>query len=121
MQEGLKAVIGAADLDACSSRVNALTGLRCLRKGSSRMSVPVKWFTPAVKGHLDGIDDIYEMSPLGRGIESESNPSDGLSREGLRDEWTRQQGYSLAELPGYRFPVPRDAIFVWGSGAVTLG
>ena len=34
-------------------------------------------------------------------IESEANPSDGLSRAGLLDEWTLQQGWLLmpAELP----------------------
>ena len=29
-------------------------------------------------------------------IDSESNPSDGLSRDGLRDRWTLQQQWSLA-------------------------
>ena len=30
-------------------------------------------------------------------IDSESNPSDGLSRAGLSDEWTQQQGWSLTD------------------------
>ena len=60
MQKGLKAVIGAADLDACSGKVNALTYLRFLMEGFSRMSVPAKWFTPAVKDHLDGIDELLK-------------------------------------------------------------
>ena len=31
-------------------------------------------------------------------IDSSSNPSDGLSRDGLGDEWTRQQDWNLAEV-----------------------
>ena len=38
-------------------------------------------------------------------IDSHSNPSDGLSRDGLEDEWTRAQGWSLREVP-----VPPDAL-----------
>lgn len=34
-------------------------------------------------------------------IDSHSNPSDGLSRDGLKDSWTLQQGWNLAE---YSFP-----------------
>ena len=32
-------------------------------------------------------------------IPSDSNPSDGLSRDGLRDEWTLKQAWQLGELP----------------------
>ena len=32
-------------------------------------------------------------------IDSESNPADGLSRDGIRDEWTRMQGWKLMEAP----------------------
>ena len=32
-------------------------------------------------------------------IDSDSNPADGLSRDGLLDEWTRKQGWILAEYP----------------------
>ena len=31
-------------------------------------------------------------------IDSKSNPSDGLSRKGLADEWTIAQGWKLVEL-----------------------
>ena len=51
-------------------------------------------------------------------IDSESNPSDGLSREGLDDRWTRRQGYSPAALPGHHFPNPRDDIFQWAQGCL---
>ena len=30
-------------------------------------------------------------------IDSKSNPADGLSRDGLQDQWTRQQGWQLSE------------------------
>ena len=36
-------------------------------------------------------------------IDSDSNPSDGLSRLGCEDPWTVQQGWSLAEIPS-EFP-----------------
>ena len=32
-------------------------------------------------------------------VDSESNPSDGLSRQGLEDPWTLLQGWTLAEYP----------------------
>ena len=32
-------------------------------------------------------------------IDSDSNPADGLSRDGLEDVWTRAQRWSLAEAP----------------------
>ena len=32
-------------------------------------------------------------------IDSDSNPADGLSRDGLQDEWTLNQGWDLAEYP----------------------
>ena len=40
-------------------------------------------------------------------IDSDSNPSDGLSRAGLADEWTREQGWALAEgiLPPWDEPL----------------
>ena len=31
-------------------------------------------------------------------IDSESNPADGLSRDGLSDEWTCKQQWSLSEF-----------------------
>ena len=39
-------------------------------------------------------------------IDSASNPADGLSRDGLKDEWTLKQGWSLAEIP-----YPHDLLF----------
>ncbi len=38
-------------------------------------------------------------------IDSESNPADGLSRDGLSDEWTCQQQWSLSE---FAFPPALD-------------
>ena len=31
-------------------------------------------------------------------IDSDSNPADGLSRDGVTDEWTTQQGWKLHDL-----------------------
>ena len=31
-------------------------------------------------------------------VDSDSNPSDGLSRDGLSDAWTTQQGWALSEV-----------------------
>ena len=31
-------------------------------------------------------------------IDSDSNPADGLSRDGVDDEWTKQQGWDLVDL-----------------------
>ena len=39
-------------------------------------------------------------------VDSDSNPSDGLSRDGLCDEWTLRQGWDLYELP----PLEWDAL-----------
>ena len=36
-------------------------------------------------------------------IDSASNPSDGLSRDGVRDEWTIKQGWDLTEIPPTAF------------------
>ena len=32
-------------------------------------------------------------------IDSVSKPADGLSRDGVRDQWTAQQGWDLTEVP----------------------
>ena len=32
-------------------------------------------------------------------IDSDSNPADGLSRDGLQEEWTLNQGWDFAEYP----------------------
>ena len=31
-------------------------------------------------------------------VDTDSNPADGLSRDGLLDEWTRKQGWTLQEF-----------------------
>ena len=31
-------------------------------------------------------------------IDSESNPADGLSRDGVEDTWTKKQGWALTDL-----------------------
>ena len=31
-------------------------------------------------------------------IDSDSNPADGLSRDGVEDEWTKKQGWDLVDL-----------------------
>ena len=36
-------------------------------------------------------------------IDSASNPSDGLSRDGVLDEWTIEQGWDLTEIPPTAF------------------
>ena len=36
-------------------------------------------------------------------IDSASNPSDGLSRDGVLDEWTIEQGWDLIEIPPTAF------------------
>ena len=46
-------------------------------------------------------------------IDSESNPSDGLSRLGIHDPWTRQQGYSLRDVNADSFPQCQADIFAW--------
>ena len=45
-------------------------------------------------------------------VDSKSNPADGLSRDGIADEWTARQGYSLHELPSFLPPASSD-IFRW--------
>ena len=41
-------------------------------------------------------------------IDSASNPSDGLSRDGVRDEWTIKQGWDLTEIPPTAFQKVAD-------------
>ena len=36
-------------------------------------------------------------------VDSSSNPADGLSRDGVRDEWTLRQGWELTEFPPSAF------------------
>ena len=36
-------------------------------------------------------------------IDSDSNPADGLSRDGVSDQWTMSQGWELTELPPMAF------------------
>ena len=36
-------------------------------------------------------------------IDSASNPADGLSRDGIKDKWTLEQGWELQELPPEAF------------------
>ena len=58
-------------------------------------------------------------------VDSMSNPSDGLSRLGVRDPWTQAQGWKLAEAVGDKFPRPSSCPFQtaldlvhWGVSAV---
>ena len=37
-------------------------------------------------------------------IDSASNPSDGLSRDGIKDEWTARQNWAVSELQPLHFP-----------------
>ena len=37
------------------------------------------------------------------GIDSASNPADGLSRDGIRDQWTLKQGWEITEIPPEEF------------------
>jgi hypothetical protein len=52
-------------------------------------------------GHIAAIAQLRLLqlgaSPWFEWIDSHSNPSDGLSRDGLEDEWTLKQGWSLGE------------------------
>jgi len=36
-------------------------------------------------------------------IDSASNPADGLSRDGIKDQWTLEQGWELQEIPPEAF------------------
>ena len=36
-------------------------------------------------------------------VDSASNPADGLSRDGVKDEWTLKQGWDLTEVPPAAF------------------
>ena len=47
-------------------------------------------------------------------IDSDSNPADGLSREGLQDQWSLQQGWTLSEpeFPAALFPDAFSTTFV---------
>ena len=50
-------------------------------------------------------------------IDSESNPSDGLSRLGVCDPWTADQGYLLHARSADDFPSPSLDIFSWANQA----
>ena len=54
-------------------------------------------------------------------IDSNSNPADGLSRQGLLDAWTCRQGYSLAQIAAETFPPPQVDIFEWASTCLHWG
>ena len=41
-------------------------------------------------------------------VDSDSSPSDGLSRDGVQDSWTSQQGWDLVDLGDFCW----DAVFV---------
>ena len=51
-------------------------------------------------------------------IDSESNPSDGLSRSGAIDEWTLTQGWNIRDA---RVPDWADTDFVQHLAQFTLG
>ena len=36
-------------------------------------------------------------------VDSDSNPADGLSRDGVHDKWTLEQGWHLTEFPASAF------------------
>ena len=50
-------------------------------------------------------------------IDSDSNPSDGLSRDGLTDAWTIAQQWSLSELPPIRWA---ELLEYFGSSLIDL-
>ena len=54
-------------------------------------------------------------------IDSHSNPADGLSRGGLGDQWTAQQGYDLLELSSAALPQPQLEIFEWSEKMLHWG
>ena len=43
-------------------------------------------------------------------IDSKSNPSDGLSRDGLDDAWTKAQGWDIAEILGPDLIASKNAL-----------
>ena len=43
-------------------------------------------------------------------VDSDSNPADGLSRDGVHDEWTLRQGWELTEFPSSAFKAVMDFI-----------
>ncbi len=45
----------------------------------------------------------HSCSPWYEWIDSVSNPADGLSRDGVHDQWTAQQGWDLTEIPPTAF------------------
>ena len=54
-------------------------------------------------------------------IDSISNPSDGLSREGVADPWTVAQGYELRQLSGDWLPPPVPDVFRWATEILHWG
>ena len=51
----------------------------------------------AVAAHLAML--AIDARPWFEWIDTASNPADGLSRDGLQDEWTRRQNWALQEIP----------------------
>ena len=76
-----------------------------------------------------GISELFHVLCLQLGsrvwiewIDSRSNPSDGLSRDGVQDSWTRAQNWLTTEISGHAFPdLPLDPWYSascvrhWGS------
>ena len=51
-------------------------------------------------------------------VDSDSNPSDGLSRLGVRDPWTLDQGYQLQSRSADDFPHAVVDIFYWADSVL---
>ena len=67
------------------------------------VSTLIRGTTSELDVHLIAQCSLVRLARLGcrlwlEWIDSESNPSDGLSRAGLDDEWTQHQGWSLMEF-----------------------
>ena len=48
-------------------------------------------------------------------VDTEANPADGLSRLGIFDPWTMQQGWCLHDLGDYCWDAVFDAYNVWSA------
>ena len=53
--------------------------------------------------------------------DSNSNPTDGLSRLGVEDPWTLKQGFLLHELQGSTLPLPSTDVFGWADMVLHWG
>ena len=54
-------------------------------------------------------------------VDSDSNPADGLSRDGISDAWTLAQQYRLAEVPSEGLPRADAGICVAGAAGYYIG